>query len=143
MACSLPHTVEEIKAMLQKQIDEAKVRQLAIINLAVEYENACLAKDDLRKAYKECNDIPQEKRNLIVNFLNEESDKDYEMHNAFVPYLTEDQERQLLLDEDALKETLEEEARHEKEWQERMRQEQTHDELFRLEFGVISDSKSD
>ncbi|GJT87350.1 hypothetical protein Tco_1069067 [Tanacetum coccineum] len=47
--------------MIQKQIDEAKVRQLAIMNLAVEYDNACTAKDDLRKAYEECNDIPQEK----------------------------------------------------------------------------------
>ncbi|GKF50147.1 hypothetical protein Tco_0146614 [Tanacetum coccineum] len=58
-------------------------------------------------------------------------------------YLTEEHEQQLLLDEEALKETLEEEARHEKEWEERMRQEQSHDELFKLEFGVISDSESD
>ncbi|GKC09405.1 GPCR kinase [Tanacetum coccineum] len=61
MACSVSHTVEEIKAMIQKQIDEAKVRQLKMMNLAVEYDNACTAQDDLRKAYEECNDIPQEK----------------------------------------------------------------------------------
>ncbi|GKD64152.1 hypothetical protein Tco_1306260 [Tanacetum coccineum] len=82
MACSVPHTIEEIKAIIQKQIDEAKVRQLAIMNLAVEYDNACTAKGDMRKAYEECNDIPQEKRDLIVSFLNEESEKDYGMHNA-------------------------------------------------------------
>ncbi|GKB28154.1 hypothetical protein Tco_0867555 [Tanacetum coccineum] len=82
MACSLLHTADEIKAMIQKQIEEDKVRQLSIINLAVEYDNACTTKDDLRKAYKECNDIPQEKCDLIVNFLNEEYEKDYEMHNA-------------------------------------------------------------
>ncbi|GJV47695.1 hypothetical protein Tco_1437907 [Tanacetum coccineum] len=65
-----------------KQIEEDKVRQLAIMNLAVEYDNASTTKDDLRKAYKECNDIPQEKRALIDTFLKEESNKDYKMHNT-------------------------------------------------------------
>ncbi|GJW22775.1 hypothetical protein Tco_0033397 [Tanacetum coccineum] len=68
MACPLPHTVDEIKVMIQKQIEEDKVRQLAIMNLAVKYDNACTTKDDPRKAYEECNDIPQEKRDLIVIF---------------------------------------------------------------------------
>ncbi|GKE39556.1 hypothetical protein Tco_1462961 [Tanacetum coccineum] len=58
-------------------------------------------------------------------------------------YLTEKEQQQLLLDEEALRETLEEEARAEKESAERIRQEQVHDELFRLEFGVQSDSESD
>ncbi|GKF06111.1 hypothetical protein Tco_0036779 [Tanacetum coccineum] len=57
--------------------------------------------------------------------------------------------QQLLLDEEALRETLEEEeakaekgrAKAEKEWEEFVKQEQAHDELFRLEFGVKSDSK--
>ncbi|GKA51936.1 hypothetical protein Tco_0745132 [Tanacetum coccineum] len=82
MACSVSHIVQEINAMIQKQIDVAKVRQLKMMNLAVEYDNACTAQDDLRKAYEECNDIPQEKRDMIINFLNEECEKDYEMHNA-------------------------------------------------------------
>ncbi|GKC45306.1 hypothetical protein Tco_1063028 [Tanacetum coccineum] len=82
MACSIPHIVDEIKAMVQKQIEEDKVRQLAIMNLAVEYDNASTAKDDLRKTYEECNDIPQERRSLIDTFLKEESDKCHEMHNA-------------------------------------------------------------
>ncbi|GKE24106.1 hypothetical protein Tco_1435618 [Tanacetum coccineum] len=94
MACLLPHTVDEIKAMIQKQIEEDKVCQLAIINLAVEYDNTCTTKDDLRKAYEECNDIPQEKL-------------------------------------------------REKKWEERIKQEEARDELFKLEFGVISDSESD
>ncbi|GJT45839.1 hypothetical protein Tco_0954554 [Tanacetum coccineum] len=47
---------------------------------------------------------------------------------------------QLLLDEEALRETLEEEAMTEKELEERIKQEQAHDELFRLEFRVKSDS---
>nr|GEV67702.1 hypothetical protein [Tanacetum cinerariifolium] len=37
MACSVPHTYDEIKAMVEKQIEEDKARQLAIMNLAVEY----------------------------------------------------------------------------------------------------------
>ncbi|GKA30284.1 hypothetical protein Tco_0716589 [Tanacetum coccineum] len=46
----------------------------------------------------------------------------------------------LLLDEEALRETLEE-ARAGKEWEERIKQEQVHDELFRLKFGVKFDSE--
>ncbi|GJX64734.1 hypothetical protein Tco_0299077 [Tanacetum coccineum] len=84
MACSVPHTVDEFKAMVQKQIEEDKVRQLAIMNLVVEYDNASTTKNDLRKAYEEFNDIPQEKRALIDTFLNEKYDKDYEMHNALL-----------------------------------------------------------
>ncbi|GKF17301.1 hypothetical protein Tco_0062219 [Tanacetum coccineum] len=55
---------------------------------------------------------------------------------------------QLALDEEALREVLEEEtqakkerARAEKEWEEEMKKEEAHNELFRLEFGVISDSE--
>ncbi|GJT46359.1 putative reverse transcriptase domain-containing protein [Tanacetum coccineum] len=58
-------------------------------------------------------------------------------------YFTEKEQQQLLLDEEALRETLkEEEARAEKEWEERIRQEQAYDELFMLEFGVQFDSES-
>ncbi|GJX19933.1 hypothetical protein Tco_0222610 [Tanacetum coccineum] len=67
--------------MVQKQIEEDKVR-LAIINLAVEFENVSIAKDDMRKAYDECSDILQEKRASIDTYLKQEYDKDYEMHNA-------------------------------------------------------------
>nr|GEW58326.1 hypothetical protein [Tanacetum cinerariifolium] len=66
MACSLPCAVDEFKAKVWKQIDEDKVRQLAIMNLAIEFENASIAKDDQRKAYDECSDIPQEKRFLLT-----------------------------------------------------------------------------
>ncbi|GJT51687.1 hypothetical protein Tco_0977844 [Tanacetum coccineum] len=57
--------------------------------------------------------------------------------------LIEKEQHQLLLDEDALRETLEKAAKAEKEWEERIREEQAHDELFRLEFGVQSDSEPD
>ncbi|GJV06980.1 hypothetical protein Tco_1344636 [Tanacetum coccineum] len=72
------------KLWFRKQIEEDKVQQLTIMNLVVEFENASTAKDDLRKAYEECNDIPQEKRVLIDTLLKEESDKYYEMHNALI-----------------------------------------------------------
>nr|GEU71359.1 hypothetical protein [Tanacetum cinerariifolium] len=71
MACSVSHTYDEIKSMVEKQIEEDKARQLVIMNLDVEYDNACGAKDDLRKAYEEYNHIPQETRALIDTFLKE------------------------------------------------------------------------
>ncbi|GJR77890.1 RNA-directed DNA polymerase, eukaryota [Tanacetum coccineum] len=61
---------------------EDKVRQQEIMNLAIKYGNASTAKDDMRKGYEECNDIPLKKRALIDTFLEETSDKDYEMHNV-------------------------------------------------------------
>ncbi|GKA52194.1 hypothetical protein Tco_0745390 [Tanacetum coccineum] len=70
----------------------------------------------------------------------EESADEHEICDG---YLTEKEQQQLLLDEEALRETLEEEARAEKELEERIKQEQAHDELFRLEFGVKSDLESD
>nr|GEY16488.1 hypothetical protein [Tanacetum cinerariifolium] len=50
------------------------------MDLALQFDNACTAKDDFRKAYEKCNDIPQESRALIDTFLKEESDKDYEIN---------------------------------------------------------------
>nr|GEU70912.1 hypothetical protein [Tanacetum cinerariifolium] len=63
-------------------------------------------------------------------------------------YLTEKEPHQLMLDEKALKETLEEKTRTQKEFdeinkrlEEEARKEQAHDELFRLECRVKSDSE--
>ncbi|GJV92940.1 hypothetical protein Tco_1540753 [Tanacetum coccineum] len=80
MACSLPHTYSEVEALVQKLIDEDKGRQNAILDLALQFENSCTAKDDLRNAYEKCNDISQERRALIDTFLKEGSDKDYELN---------------------------------------------------------------
>nr|GEU64917.1 hypothetical protein [Tanacetum cinerariifolium] len=79
MACSVPHTDDKIQALVQKQIDEDMIRHKAIPDLTLQFENACKAKDDLRKAYEKCNDIPQESRALIDIFLKEGSHKDYEL----------------------------------------------------------------
>ncbi|GJS28433.1 hypothetical protein Tco_0489053 [Tanacetum coccineum] len=82
----------------------------------------------------------------ISSFLTiEESTDEHEICDG---YITKKEQQQQFLDEEALKETLEEEARAEKELEEKIkmlekkaRKEQAHDELFRLEFGVKSDSK--
>ncbi|GKC04099.1 hypothetical protein Tco_0995709 [Tanacetum coccineum] len=70
--------------MVEKQIKEDRGRQMTIMNLAREFDNACTAKDELRKAYEEYIDISLEQRVLIEIFQKIESDKDYEMHNALV-----------------------------------------------------------
>ncbi|GKC57657.1 hypothetical protein Tco_1085255 [Tanacetum coccineum] len=67
-------------ALVQKQIDEDMVHQKAILDLALQFDNACTTKEDLRKAYEKCNHIPQESRALIDTFLKEGSDKDYELN---------------------------------------------------------------
>ncbi|GJU44261.1 hypothetical protein Tco_1201527 [Tanacetum coccineum] len=111
------------KLWVQKLIDEDMVHQKAILDLALQFDNACTTKDDLRKAYEKCNDIPQESRALIDTFLKEGSDKDYELNLSMYGKATKIEkqinaklQQQLLLDEEALKETLEEEARAEKSW---------------------------
>ncbi|GKE46905.1 hypothetical protein Tco_1478163 [Tanacetum coccineum] len=157
MACSVPHTDNEIQALVQKLIDEDMVRQKAILDLALQFDNACTTKDDLRKAYEKCNDIPQESRALIDTFLKEGSDKDYELNlsmygkaakiekqmNAKLVWLREkyNYRSQTHIDEEALRETLEEEARDEKEREEKIRQKQADDELFMLKFRVKYDSE--
>ncbi|GJV13780.1 hypothetical protein Tco_1355321 [Tanacetum coccineum] len=55
-------------------------------------------------------------------------------HDINAEYLTEAYLQQLLQDEQALRETLEDEANHEKEWKARMKEEEAHDELFMMEF---------
>nr|GEW49162.1 reverse transcriptase domain-containing protein [Tanacetum cinerariifolium] len=93
MACSLSHTIDEIHALVYKLMDEDKARQNAILKLAVQFDNACTAKDDLRKVYEKCNDIPQESRALIDTFLKEESDKDYEMNLSIAMVLVVERNR--------------------------------------------------
>ncbi|GJT62989.1 hypothetical protein Tco_1006522 [Tanacetum coccineum] len=55
------------------------VHQKSILDLALQFDNACTTKEDLRK-YEKCNHIPQESRDLIDTFLKEGSDKDYELN---------------------------------------------------------------
>nr|GEY58247.1 hypothetical protein [Tanacetum cinerariifolium] len=78
----------------------------------------------------------------------EESAEEHDTCDEYLTegYLTKKEQQQLALDEEAYKETLEEEAkaekeqaRAEKELEEFVKKEQAHDELFRFEFGVKSD----
>ncbi|GKE80619.1 hypothetical protein Tco_1550619 [Tanacetum coccineum] len=162
MACSLPHTDYEVEALVQKLIDEDKVHQNAVMDLALQFENSCTAKDDFRKAYEKCNDISQESRALIDVFLKEGSDKDYELNlfmyekaakiekqmNAKLAWLLEkyNYRSQTHIDEEVLKETLEEQAMDEKAREEKIRQKQVDDDEFFSVFGVVridSDYESD
>ncbi|GJX39561.1 acetyl-CoA carboxylase 1-like protein [Tanacetum coccineum] len=75
---------------------------------------------------------------LMIKVL-EVREESVDEHEIGDEYFTEkQQQQQLVLVEESLRETLEEEARAEKEWDERIRQEQAYDELFRLEFEVKS-----
>ncbi|GJY93523.1 hypothetical protein Tco_0509305 [Tanacetum coccineum] len=132
MACSLPHTDSEVEALVQKLIDEDKGRQNAILDLALQFENLCTVKDDLRNAYEKCTDISEESRALIDSFLKEgcsSSQADL--------YFTEKELHQLNLDEEALRETLEEQAMDAKAREEKIRQKQADDDEFFLEFGMM------
>ncbi|GJW07561.1 hypothetical protein Tco_1569984 [Tanacetum coccineum] len=80
MGCSVPHSYDQIKAMVDKQIQEDRVRQLAMMNLAYQFNDTSTAKDELQKAYEECRDIPLEQRVVIEKFLKIESELDYEIN---------------------------------------------------------------
>ncbi|GJX00546.1 hypothetical protein Tco_0184459 [Tanacetum coccineum] len=80
MACSLPHTDSEVKALVQRLINEDKGHQDALLNLAFQFEDSCAVRDDLRKAYEKCNDISQESHALICTLLKESSEKDSKLH---------------------------------------------------------------
>ncbi|GJX33481.1 hypothetical protein Tco_0243336 [Tanacetum coccineum] len=69
MACPLPHTINEIQALVKKLIDKDIIRQKALMELAMQFDNASATKNDLRKAYEKCNDISQESRALTHNEL--------------------------------------------------------------------------
>ncbi|GKD74027.1 hypothetical protein Tco_1332309 [Tanacetum coccineum] len=128
MACSLSHTDSKVEAFVQKLIDEDKGRQNAILDLALQFENSCTVKDDLRNAYEKCIDISQESRALIDSFLKEGSDKDYEL-NLYI----------------SLKRNTRRTSNRAKAREEKIRQKQADDDEFFLEFGMVridSDNES-
>nr|GEX45210.1 hypothetical protein [Tanacetum cinerariifolium] len=136
MACSVSHNNDEIQALVQKQIDKDMIHHKAILDLALQFDNACTAKGDLRKAYEKCNHIPQESRALIDTFLKEGGSSSHTLEICDV-YLTEKELHQLHLDEEALRETLEEQTMDKKAREEKIRQKQADDHEFFLEFGVV------
>ncbi|GJX35371.1 hypothetical protein Tco_0246928 [Tanacetum coccineum] len=83
MVCSLPHTVKEFKAYVQRQCDEDDAtRQEAIMGVITLFDQPRAAKEDLRKQYVECKDISLEKRDLIDIFFDDEAWKDHELKNV-------------------------------------------------------------
>nr|GEU65215.1 RNA recognition motif domain, nucleotide-binding alpha-beta plait domain protein [Tanacetum cinerariifolium] len=69
MDCSLSHTVDKIKASAQKLMEEDIVHHQAIMNLAMQLGNASTTKDDMRKAYQDCNDNPQTNTNRLTSLI--------------------------------------------------------------------------
>ncbi|GKF23408.1 hypothetical protein Tco_0075730 [Tanacetum coccineum] len=143
MACSLPHTDSEVEALVQKLIDEDKSRHNAILDLALQFKNSYTAKDNLRKAYEKCTHISQESRALTDTFLKEGSDKDYELNLSMYGKAAKLKNKwmlklhQLHLDEEVLRETLEEQTIDEKARKEKIRQKQADDDEYFMEFGVM------
>nr|GEV05393.1 hypothetical protein [Tanacetum cinerariifolium]GEV86605.1 hypothetical protein [Tanacetum cinerariifolium] len=84
MAYAVPHSYDEIKTMVGKQIQEDRVCQLAMRNLAHEFNDASTAKDELGKVYEKCIDIPLEQRDLIEIFLKTKAELDYQMNNVLL-----------------------------------------------------------
>ncbi|GJR25488.1 hypothetical protein Tco_1101720 [Tanacetum coccineum] len=108
----------------------------AILDLALQFDNAYTTKEDLRKAYEKCNHIPQESRALIDTFL-KEGGSSSQTHEIGDVYLTAEELHQLHLDEEALRETLEENnTMDEKAVRRRFRQNKLMREYF-MEFGVM------
>ncbi|GJW21598.1 hypothetical protein Tco_0032220 [Tanacetum coccineum] len=156
MSCSLPHTDSEVEALVQKLIDEDNGRQNAILDLALQFENSYTAKDNLRKAYEKCSDKDYE---LNLSMYGKAAkleklkdaklawllDKYYYRSQESVGcssshanlYLTEKELYQLHLDEEALRETLEEQAMDAKAREEKIRQKQADDDEFFLTFGRV------
>nr|GEU89476.1 hypothetical protein [Tanacetum cinerariifolium] len=58
-----------IYEIVEKQIQEDRGHQLAIMNLGHQFDNVITAKDKLQKAYEECRDIPLGQRALIDFFF--------------------------------------------------------------------------
>ncbi|GKD99706.1 hypothetical protein Tco_1387690 [Tanacetum coccineum] len=160
MACLIPHSDDEIQALVQKQIDEDMVHQKAILDLALQFDNACTTKEDLRKAYEKCSDKDYElnlsmykkaaklekQMNAKLAWIHEKYNHRSETHIGGSSsqtheigdvYLTAEELHQLHLDEEALRETLEEQTMDEKAREEKIRQKQADDDEYFMEFGVM------
>ncbi|GJR15253.1 hypothetical protein Tco_0797905 [Tanacetum coccineum] len=115
------------------------VHQKAILDLALQFDNACTTKEDLRKAYEKCNHIPQESRALIDTFLKEggSSSRTHEIGDV---YLTAEELHQLHLDEEALRETQEEQTIDERDEREDRQKQVDEDGILMESWGMRIDS---
>ncbi|GJY41706.1 hypothetical protein Tco_0428976 [Tanacetum coccineum] len=148
MACVLPHTDSEVKALVQKLINEDKGPQDVLLNLVFQLEDSGAFMDDLRKAYEKCNDIPRESRALICTLLKESFEKDRKLHLSMygkAAQVEKQMEAKLAWFQEKYScrthgEMLEEEAMNKKAQEEKIRQEQAKNDAFFLEFGVVRSS---
>ncbi|GJW53260.1 hypothetical protein Tco_0097345 [Tanacetum coccineum] len=85
-----------------------------------------------RKTYEICNNISLKSRALICTLLKNALKRIARRVASFTKEL-----HQLRMDEEALKEMLEEEAMNKKAQEEKIRQEQAENDAFFLEFGVV------
>ncbi|GJY29972.1 hypothetical protein Tco_0405739 [Tanacetum coccineum] len=156
MACSIPHSDDEIQALVQKQIDEDMVHQITILDLALQFDNARTTKEDLRKAYEKYYELNlsmyrkaaklEKQMNAKLAWIHEKYNHRSETHIGGSSsqtheigdvYLTAEELHQLNLDEEALRETLEEQTMDEKAREEKIRKKQADDDEYFMEFGVM------
>ncbi|GKA62241.1 hypothetical protein Tco_0761760 [Tanacetum coccineum] len=72
MACSLPHIVDEIHALVQKLIHEDNVRQKAMMDIAVQFDNPRF--EDLRREVRIMEHLKGQ-RNVVELFATYEDTK--------------------------------------------------------------------
>nr|GEY39518.1 zinc finger, CCHC-type [Tanacetum cinerariifolium] len=137
---------DEIQALVQKQIDENMVHQKAILDLALQFDNACTTKKILEsireiktaKLKKQINAkfawIHEKYNHRSETHIGGSSSQTHEIGDV---YLITEELHQLHLDEEALRETLEEQTMDEKAREEKIRQNQADDDEYFMEFRVI------
>ena len=80
MACKLPHTVEEVQNYVKKQVEvDDDERQNAIVEVIKKFELAKLRKQRLRTRYTDCQDISDDRKLVIDQFLYNAFRKDHEV----------------------------------------------------------------
>ena len=69
MDYSLPHTIDEIKAEVMKQVEEDKCHHQAIIETTLIFEKPTKVKTDMIEAYMKCKNVTHAKRAFLKIFL--------------------------------------------------------------------------
>ncbi|GJW72259.1 hypothetical protein Tco_0129176 [Tanacetum coccineum] len=129
MACSLPHTDSKAEALVQRLINEDKGRQDALLDLAFRFEDSCASraligtflKESSEKDYKlhlsmyrKAAQLEKQKGAKLAWFREKYSYRTREGIGCSSSQancsLTEKESHQLRIDEEYLRETLEEEA---------------------------------
>ncbi|GJS33469.1 hypothetical protein Tco_0531851 [Tanacetum coccineum] len=115
MACSLPHTDSEVEAWVQRLINEDKGRQDVLLNLAFQFEDSCAFDKDRKlhlSMYRKATQLERQIGAKLAWFQEKYSGHTHggigcSSSHANCP-LPEKKLHQLCMDEEALKEILEE-----------------------------------